>query len=468
MDRGYDFHAGNGTAASGTDNGNVFGITNYRDANRSQAFTYDALNRLTSAWSSANTGNYSWGETYSIDAWGNLQISPMSNKAHGGNFTLSGNAQNRPTGLAYDAAGNLMSYLSATYTYDQENRLFSTAGTAYTYDGNGERVLKSNSSTGAPSKYYWSMGGNTLAEAGGSGNLTAEYIYFGGKRVARIDLPTNTVHYYLSDHLGSTSLVASSAGTVEEESDYYPFGTEVMVTGPGVNELKFTGKRRDSESQLDYFAARYYLSSVGKMMTPDWSAKTDPIPYVRLDDPQSLNLYAYVRNNALSKADLDGHCFWCKKTLVKVLELGQGIACECQNVDTNSGTAKTVQKIYQTYTKKNPDTGQIYSGKTSGKGTPEENLAKRDAGHHMNNKGYGPPQLDQSSSNPDAITGREQQLIEVNGGAQSQGGTSGNAINAVSPKNPLKETFIQAAEKEFGAIAKQVEEVAKTVEEMPK
>jgi YD repeat-containing protein len=194
MDRGYDFHAGNGTAASGTDNGNVFGITNYRDANRSQAFTYDALNRLTSAWSSANTGNYSWGETYSIDAWGNLQISPMSNKAHGGNFTLSGNAQNRPTGLAYDAAGNLMSYISATYTYDQENRLSSTAGTAYTYDGNGERVLKSNASTGAPTKFYWSMGGNTLAEAGGSGNLTAEYIYFGGKRVARVDLPANTVH----------------------------------------------------------------------------------------------------------------------------------------------------------------------------------------------------------------------------------------------------------------------------------
>src|SRR5882724_9652634 len=117
MDRGYDFHAGNGTAGSGTDNGNVFAITNYRDANRSQAFTYDALNRLTSSWSSANTGTYSWGENYSIDAWGNLQISPMSGKTHGGNFQLSGNMQNRPTGMAYDTAGNLMSYVSSTYTY---------------------------------------------------------------------------------------------------------------------------------------------------------------------------------------------------------------------------------------------------------------------------------------------------------------------------------------------------------------
>jgi YD repeat-containing protein len=105
MDRGYDFHAGNGITGSGVDNGNVMAITNYRDSNRSQAFTYDSLNRLTAGWSTANTGAYSWGETYSIDAWGNLQMAPMQNKAHGGNFQLSGNLQNRPSGMAYDAAG---------------------------------------------------------------------------------------------------------------------------------------------------------------------------------------------------------------------------------------------------------------------------------------------------------------------------------------------------------------------------
>jgi RHS repeat-associated protein len=301
MDRGYDFHAGNGTANSGADNGNVFAITNYRDANRSQAFTYDALNRLTSGWSSANTGTYSWGENYSIDAWGNLQITPMSGKAHGGNFTLSGNAQNRPTGLAYDAAGNLMSYLSANYTYDHENRLLSTAGMTYTYDGNGERVLKSNTSTGAAVKRYWSMGGNPLAEGDGSGNITAEYIYFGSKRVARIDLPANTVHYYLSDHLGSTSIVASATGTVEEESDFYPFGTEVVVTGPGANELKFTGKRRDTESQLDYFGARYYSNLFGRFTTADL-----PFADQHRQNPQSWNLYAYCRNNSLASVDPNG------------------------------------------------------------------------------------------------------------------------------------------------------------------
>ncbi|HEX3154955.1 MAG TPA: RHS repeat-associated core domain-containing protein [Candidatus Angelobacter sp.] len=178
---------------------------------------------------------------------------------------------------------------------------------SYTYDGNGERVLKSNTSTGAAVKRYWSIGGNTLAEGDGSGNLTAEYIYFGGKRVARIDLPANTVHYYLSDHLASTSIVASAAGTVEEESDYYPFGTEVIVTGPGVNELKFTGKERDSETNLDYFGARYYGNALGRFMTPDWSAKPVTVPYADLHDPQTLNQYAYVRNSPISKADPDGH-----------------------------------------------------------------------------------------------------------------------------------------------------------------
>ena len=79
-------------------------------------------------------------------------------------------------------------------------------------------------------------------------------------------------------------------------------------------------------------------------------------------------------------------------------------------------------KTYQTYTKTNPTTGEVYSGRTSGTGTPLENIARRDANHHMNAKGFGPAQLDKSSSNYNAIRGREQQLIDLNGGAKSMGG----------------------------------------------
>jgi RHS repeat-associated protein len=72
---------------------------------------------------------------------------------------------------------------------------------------------------------------------------------------------------------------------------------------------KFTGKERDTESGLDYFGARYYASNMGRFMSPDWSAKQEPVPYSVLDNPQSLNLYQYVGNNPLSKADKDGHCW---------------------------------------------------------------------------------------------------------------------------------------------------------------
>jgi RHS repeat-associated protein len=72
-------------------------------------------------------------------------------------------------------------------------------------------------------------------------------------------------------------------------------------------QSRYTGKERDTESGLDYFGARYYASSKGRWMSPDWADKPEAVPYSDLDDPQSLNLYGYVRNNPLNKADADGH-----------------------------------------------------------------------------------------------------------------------------------------------------------------
>src|SRR5438552_12540010 len=71
---------------------------------------------------------------------------------------------------------------------------------------------------------------------------------------------------------------------------------------------KFTGKERDSESGLDNFGARYDSSTLGRFMTPDWAARPTTVPYAVFGDPQSLNLYGYVRNDPVSRADLDGHC----------------------------------------------------------------------------------------------------------------------------------------------------------------
>jgi RHS repeat-associated protein len=81
-------------------------------------------------------------------------------------------------------------------------------------------------------------------------------------------------------------------------------------------DCKFTGKERDSETSLDYFGARYYASTMARFMSPDWSAASVPVPYASLDDPQTLNLYGYVRNNPISKVDADGHCPNCATALI--------------------------------------------------------------------------------------------------------------------------------------------------------
>ena len=61
---------------------------------------------------------------------------------------------------------------------------------------------------------------------------------------------------------------------------------------------------------LDFFGARYFSGAQGRFTTPDWSAKPEAVPYATLDNPQSLNLYAYVQNNPLRVPDFDGHGDW--------------------------------------------------------------------------------------------------------------------------------------------------------------
>jgi RHS repeat-associated protein len=95
--------------------------------------------------------------------------------------------------------------------------------------------------------------------------------------------------------------------TLVDGMDYLPFGEQ--ITGGTGSTHKFTGKERDSESGLDNFGARYDSSQYGRFMTPDWSAKPTSVPYAVFNNPQSLNLYAYVQNNPVTNRDPDGH--WC-------------------------------------------------------------------------------------------------------------------------------------------------------------
>jgi RHS repeat-associated protein len=188
-------------------------------------------------------------------------------------------------------------------SYDQENRISGTGGYTYTYDADGNRVKKTNGTTGT---IYWYMTLGIVAESDLSGALKSEYVFFDGERVARRDLPAGSVAYYFSDHLKTASVITDSLGNIKSESDYYPWGGELQFVANDSNHYKFTGKERD-ETGLDYFGARYYSNGLARFITPDWSSTPIPVPYADFADPQSLNQYSYVRNVPTSRVDADGH-----------------------------------------------------------------------------------------------------------------------------------------------------------------
>jgi RHS repeat-associated protein len=163
--------------------------------------------------------------------------------------------------------------------------------------------------------------------------------------------------YLMADHLGSTRVVVDSTGLPQQCNDYLPFGEDIPSgkggrgscfpngnypeAGPDKANQKFTGKERDWETGLDYFGARYFSGPEGRFTSPDWSATPQAVPFADLSAPQTLDLYAYVRNNPFGAADPDGHC-----CLDYAIGFGKGIANRV--LDNVSGLAKNgdpVQKL---------------------------------------------------------------------------------------------------------------------------
>jgi RHS repeat-associated protein len=333
----YDFHlhvaisnstCGSLPAYTTGNNGNVFQVTNKVSPNFSAVYAYDPLNRLKQA-NTVNTSSANcWGETYTIDAWGNLTgiaTAPgMAGNCVQESLSATATTQNQLSGIGmqYDAAGNVTKdNLGNTPTYDQENRIATVAGYTYNYDASGARMEKT---TGSAGTMYWQGPSGALAETNLAGTINEEYIFFNGARIARVDRPSGTVNYYLSDQLASTSVIASPAGVVQEQYFYYPYGGMQSSTGSDPNHYKFTGKERDTESGLDEFGARYYGSSFGRFMTPDWATTPIDVPYADFGNPQSLNLYSYVKNNPTTFGDPDGHCCW-EEVKASTIFLGQEV-----------------------------------------------------------------------------------------------------------------------------------------------
>ena len=301
MTLGYGYGTSN-------NNGNVqtATVTWAGNGTLNQYFVYDPMNRLLgalenpgSAPASAFAASFTcpaatgWCQQYGYpDVFGNRKVEaessslgalanvptsfdPATNQNRGGNWTAG----------SYDDSGNVLSDGQTTYTYDAENRQVTGGGAVYVYDGDGRRVKKT--AGGITSVYAYDA----------FGNLAVEY-------TSQV-LVTET-KYLTADALGSTRLVTNGSGTVQECRDYLPFGERLTVGRPGcatgdVVRQQFTGKERDSETDLDYFGARYMSSAQGRVTSVDPVFAT-----ASLFTPQSWNGYSYALNNPLKYVDRDG------------------------------------------------------------------------------------------------------------------------------------------------------------------
>jgi RHS repeat-associated protein len=243
-----------------------------------------------------------------VDGAGNAYVTGWTNSFNFPVVNASGSGtNNRVTNWTYDNVGNIMSIptMQRTFSFDAENRQTSAVingtgsayTTTYTYDGDGRRITKSTGGA-LPTVYVYDPTGQLAAEYGPA-----------------TDQESGT-YYLTADALGSTRLQTNSSGVAANCYDYLPFGQELFagtgarvaissggcfVPSPDSFNLKFTGKERDAESGLDWFKARYFSGAQGRFTSPD-APFNDQDP----SDPQSWNLYSYVRNNPLRFTDPTG------------------------------------------------------------------------------------------------------------------------------------------------------------------
>ncbi len=360
-------------------------LVNYTDSVMGTwSFGYDTLNRLGGATISQLAGsgaaasllaNYCW----NYDAFGNRAQQEAASLAFqsgsggmnacqaqaGGtlatsltsfsvnNQIASTNARGVAAQPSYDESGDVLYDGANQYLYDAEGRICavssSVAGgtmmTGYMYDADGTRVSKGtiqqwscNPTTAQYSTqtdYILGLGGEQFSEYAMQPNNTLAWVHTNVWAVGRLlatyaeDATSSQpmaglLHFYLDDPLGTRRAQTDFAGNPEQTCSSLPYG-DAESCAPSPTEHLFTGKERDQESGNDYFEARYYSSAMGRFLSPDWSAKVQPVPYAKLDDPQTLNLYAYVGNNPMDRVDADGHA-GCKDTPELCKAIGDAIS----------------------------------------------------------------------------------------------------------------------------------------------
>jgi RHS repeat-associated protein len=281
--------------------GNITSITDpVYTADRT--FTYDALNRLTSA-----TGNFGPNQSlithnYSYDAIGNILqkgniVYSYTNPLHPSAVTATSDGKT----YTYDGNGNMLTGGNRTYTWDYDNRLV-------TLNSGGSVVVSEYDYTGMRVEKITSMG-TTLYPFSGyqiePNGVTIKYLRIGIENIAS-KKSTGEKLFYHNDHLGGVNVVTNASGTLPQVIEYDPWGKISRSEGAGDSVRRFTGQILDAESGLYYYGGRYYDPELGRFVSPD--------PFIgQPGDPQNHNRYSYVVNNPVNGIDPDGHFHRVKK-----------------------------------------------------------------------------------------------------------------------------------------------------------
>jgi RHS repeat-associated protein len=269
------------------------------NVNGNWTYGYDTLNRLVSSNRNSGTTTYS----YSDDRFGNRWNQTVTHGT-GTPSSLGFDANNHITGsgVSYDLAGDTTYDGTTTYTYDAEGRVKTannsiSGSSSYAYDAEGRRIEKTTSAGGTVD-FVYDLAGHEITQNSAGSWMRSEF-YAGGRHVA--NYYGGTTYFIHADWLGTERARSNVSGALCESITSLAYGDAMTTSGScgDPSPMHFTGKERDSESNLDNFGARYDSSSMGRFMSPD------PVGGKRVD-PQTLNKYSYVRNNPLTLTDPTG------------------------------------------------------------------------------------------------------------------------------------------------------------------
>jgi RHS repeat-associated protein len=271
---------------------------------RTVNWTYDGINRLTSESITSDPSKNNGSVSYGLDPVGNRTSASSSlNGIPSGNWSF--NTDDEVSSESYDSNGNVIASGTKSFAYDSQTHLVSMNGGAVQilYDGDGNRVAKS--ANGIVIRYLVDDLNPTgypqvVEELSGAGVVERQCTY-GVQRISQ-NQPINntwTVSFYGYDGGGSVRQLTNAAGAVTDNYVYDAFGNSLQTGDQTPNTYLYRGELFDSDLGLNYLRARYYNPLTGRFMS------RDPEDGV-VTDPATLHKYTYAGGDPVNWADSTG------------------------------------------------------------------------------------------------------------------------------------------------------------------